>query len=372
MDGVLMTQALHLLFEHFWIIRADSPEEYQFLRRYQASLKKELRQRFGMNLIVRPQYIQLLKRPHRLAPWMGEIGFQEINDYVLFCLAMAYIEDLEAETPFMLDELTRSLDLLAPETVVLDWTNYNQRKGLVRVLKKLISLRLIETIQGDTSYFEQSEQNQEVLFATTPQARSFLARAPQSYDQYSEFTDFWEDLEANRGLEANQVIYQRLMMEPVFLRKEETEEEFSRLRNYARYMEDFLEANTDFHFELYRDYAAFTTERRDAVKESFPSRQVIDDILIQLATAIRNSPLVADFEGYISLSIEDWQILMADLQKEYQMYWSKEFKDMTLSQLSHVLLQRGESWQLLAVEEQQVKIYPTLGRMIAEMRKENE
>lgn len=372
MDGALMSQALQLLFEHFWIIREDSPEEYQFLRRYQAPLKKELRQRFGMNLIIRPHYIQLLKRPHRLAPWMGEIGFQETTDYVLFCLAMAFIEDLEAETPFMLDELIRSLDLLTPNEVVLDWTNYNQRKGLVRVLKKLISLRLIETIQGDTSYFEQSEQNQEILFTTTPQARSFLARAPQSYSQYAEFTDFWEDLQANRGLEANQLIYQRLMMEPVILRKEETEEEFSRLRNYARYMEDFLEENTEFHFELYRDYAAFTTERRDGAKESFPSRQVVDDVLIQLATCLRSAELAANFEGFIVLSIEEWNQLLLDLQEKYQAYWSKEFKEMTLTQLSQALLRRGESWQVLVLEQQQINIYPTFGRMIAEMRKENE
>lgn len=372
MDGVRMSQALQLLFEHFWIIREDSPEEYQFLRRFQAPLKKELRQRFGMNLIIRPQYIQLLKRPHRLAPWMGEIGFQEKTDYVLFCLAMAFIEDFEAETPFMLDELIRSLDLLKPNEVVLDWTNYNQRKGLVRVLKKLISLRLIETIQGDTNYFEQSEQNQEILFTTTPQARSFLARAPQSYSQYAEFNDFWEDLQLNHGLEANQLLYQRLMMEPAIFRKEATEEEFSRLRNYARYMEDFLEENTEFHFELYRDYAAFTTERRDGVKESFPSRQVVDDILIQLATCIRNLALVANFEGYIVLSIEEWQQLLRDLQEKYQRYWSKEFKEMTCIQLSQALVRRGESWQLLTMEQQQVKIHPTFGRMIAEMRKENE
>jgi uncharacterized protein (TIGR02678 family) len=372
MTGEQMSQALHLLFENFWIIREDAPEQYLFLRRHQGQLQKELRQRFGMNLIIRPQYIQLLKRPHRLAAWMGEIGFQETQDYALFCLAMAFVEDLEAETPFMLDELIRSLDLLAPEEVLLDWTNYNQRKSLVRVLKKLISLRLIETIQGETAYFEQSEANQEVLFVTTPQARSFLARAPQSYTQYPQFEDFWADLQANRGLEINQLLYQRLMMEPVLIRSEETEDAFSRLRNYARFMKDFLEENTEFSFELYRDYAAFTTERRDTVKEVFPSRQVIDDLLIQLATLLRQTSYVEDYNGMILLSDELWQQLVLELQSTYQEFWSKEFKEMNLSQLSQALLRRGMSWQLLEKMEDDIKVYPAFGRMVAEMRKEYE
>ena len=59
-------RAFKLLFENFWIIRKQQPEDYAFLRRNQLAIQKELRQRFGMNLIVRPQYIQLLKRPQVL------------------------------------------------------------------------------------------------------------------------------------------------------------------------------------------------------------------------------------------------------------------------------------------------------------------
>ena len=115
-----MRRAFKLLFEGFWIIRNQQPEDYTFLRRNQLVLQKELRQRFGMNLIVRPQYVQLLKRPQVLAEWMGEIGFQSILDYTLFCCAMAYVEDFEAGTPFMLNELIRDLGLLIPEETPVD------------------------------------------------------------------------------------------------------------------------------------------------------------------------------------------------------------------------------------------------------------
>ena len=116
-------RAFKLLFENFWIIRKQQPEDYAFLRRNQLAIQKELRQRFGMNLIVRPQYIQLLKRPQVLEEWMGAIGFQTTLDYTLFCCAMAYVEDLEEGTPFMLNELVRDLGLLIPEELSIDWQN---------------------------------------------------------------------------------------------------------------------------------------------------------------------------------------------------------------------------------------------------------
>lgn len=71
-------------------------------------------------------------------------------------------------------------------------------------------------------------------------------------------------------------------------------------------METLLNVGFSFFFELYRDYATFTIKRRDEVKESFPNRQVVDDVLIQLATCIRNTALEANFEGFIVLSVK-WQ-----------------------------------------------------------------
>lgn len=369
-----LSRGLKLLFENFWIIRETQPEQYSFLRRHQQGLQKELRQRFGLNLIVRPQYIQLLKRPQNLAPWMGDIGFSTQLDYSLFCCAMAFVEELEASTPFMLDELVRSLGLLVPSEIEVDWTNYNHRKSLVRVLKKMLSLHLIEAIQGETSEFEQSEMNQEVLFITTVQARAFLARAPKSYTQYTDFNDYWQDLQENQFLEGNQLLYQQLMMEPVIQRTEDNEETFTRLRNYYHRLQEYVEQNTYFNFELYRDYAAFTLEQQDTWQEVFPSRRVIDEILVQLATLVRQNEVAPSPYGEISLTYPQWQELMVNLQANYRDYWSKEFSEMGVSQLENALLARGIEWKLFKEDKQKQIIYiqPTFSRLVAEMRQEDE
>lgn len=365
-------RAFKLLFENFWIIRKQQPEDYAFLRRNQLAIQKELRQRFGMNLIVRPQYIQLLKRPQVLEEWMGAIGFQATLDYTLFCCAMAYVEDLEEGTPFMLNELVRDLGLLIPEELSIDWQNYNHRKSLVRVLKKMLELSLVETIQGDTDGFSHSEANQEVLFQTTQQTRAFLARAPQSYTQYEDFDTFWSEFQSSQNLEENQLLYQRLMFEPAIQRTVENEEVFNRLRNYYHWMEEYIENNTEFRFELYRDYAALTLEYRESFKEVFPSRRVIDDVLIQLATLIRKAELEPSSYGVLTISHVKWSHLLLDLQGSYQEYWSKEYNEMSLSQLGDVLLERASDWGLLEVQGQQIAILPSMSRLIAEMEKLNE
>ncbi|MBM7709834.1 TIGR02678 family protein [Enterococcus lemanii] len=365
-----LAEALRLLFENFWIIRKEDPENYTFLRRHQVVLQKELRQRFGLNLIVRPQYIQLLKRPLHLEAWMGEVGLNTPFDYALFCCCMAYIEGLEAETPFMLDELLRDLDLMTPEEMQVDWTNYNHRKSLVRVVSKLGDLGIIEIIQGQADGFEQSEANQEILFVTTVQGRAFLARAPQSYTEYPTFADYWQDYQASLNLEGNQILYQRLMTEPLIRRTSENEETFIRLRKNHHHMQDYIETNTAFYLELYRDYAALTLEQRD-LWQVFPSRKVIDEILIQLATVLREGNRQENPYGEIILSFDEWALFIKELQKNYQAYWSKEFTDMNEEQLSQALLKRGVEWLLFTLTPTQVIVQPVFGRLIAEMREED-
>lgn len=367
-----LRHAYKLLFENFWIIRSRSPENYNFLRRHRIVLQKELNQRFGMNLIIRSQYIQLLKRPHQLAPWMGASTFTLRLDYTLFCCCMAYLEGLEAETPFMLDELIHDIDLIVPEEAMVDWTNYNHRKSLVRVIKKLLDLTVIENIQGETSLFERSEDNQEVLFMTTTQARAFLARAPQSYTTYEAFNDFWEDIQVSFNLEGNQLLYQKLMMEPLIERTEENEQTFIRLRNYYHHMKEYVETNTPFYFELYRDYAAFTLETRDNWREIFPSRRVLDEILIQLATLIREQAAEFTAYGICYLTWDEWENMLRNLKEQYITYWSKEYNEMSIDQLSKELLERGGEWSLFEKDGEQIVIKPVSGRLIAEMRQEDE
>lgn len=367
------SRALKLLTENYWLIRKNQLEEYNFIRRQQPFLQRELRQRFGWNLVIRPQYIQMLKRPFLLEAWMGDIGFSQSMDYSLFCCGLAFTEDLEPEAAFMMDDLIRGMQLIIPQTLKMDWNNYNHRKSLVRAIKKMEELYLIERIEGEMQDFERSEENVEILFSTTPLTRSFLPRAPQAYNQYENFTDFQADLAHNRqSLERNQVLYQRLMLEPFLPRTKENEELFSLLRNGARHMENYLAEKTAYSFELYQDYAAFTLETRDGWPEIFPSRQVVDEVLVQLATILRQEKFPLTAYGKMPLTLATWEHVLTILKATYEKIWSKEFQTFSLQQLSSELLKRGSSWRFLEETTTEIIVLPALGRLVGEVEEKNE
>lgn len=372
MNSAEVAQAFKLLFENFWIVRSKDPENYMFLRRYQTFLQKEIRDRFGMKLIVRNNYIQLLKRPPVLHSWMGENGFVSQLDYTLFCFSMAYIEGMDADKAFMLDELIREIELMKSEHIYIDWTNFNHRKSLVRVVQKMLDYGVIETIQGETEEFGKSEHNQEVLFITTSLARSFLSRAPKFYTKYETFEDYWLDFKENQHLEINQLLYQQLMMTPLIKRTSENEELFSRLKNYYHHMNPYFVENTLYNFELYRDYAALAIEQRENGQDIFPSRKVVDEILIQLATLCRELTNEKTSYGLMVLSLDDWQKLLVQLKENYGIYWSKEFSEMSIENLGRELLNRGKKWELFTEEDNEIVVYPVFSRLVAEMRDEDE
>ncbi|MFI3621168.1 TIGR02678 family protein [Vagococcus fluvialis] len=367
-----LSQALELLFENFWLVRKTQPEAYRFIRRNEVFLKKELKTRFGMKLIIRNHYIQLLKRPPILRSWMGDIGLTSKIDYILLCLAMAYIEGMDADKAFMLDELIREIELMKSEEIYIDWTNYNHRKSLVRVIRKMLDFHVIETIQGETEEFEQSEHNQEILFVTTDLARSFLTNAPQSFSEYQDFNAYWLDWQESQHTEGNQFLFQQLMMTPIIQRTPENEDTFIRLRNYHYFIKPYFADKSFYNFELYQDYAALTLEQRDKHSEVFPSRKVIDEITIQLATICRKYLTQWTPYGIGEISLSDWEIIIMELKNEYGEFWSKEFSEKSLRSLNEALLSNGKEWELFEEKNEVIYIYPVFSRLVAEMRNEDE
>ena len=98
----------------------------------------------------------------------------------------------------------------------------------------------------------------------------------------------------------------------------------------------------------------------------------MDEILIQLATVVREKKFESTPYGLVLLADDQWEQLLIELKDNYQPYWSKEFAEMSLEQLCSSLLERGKNWSLFQVDESGIVINPVFGRLIAEMRLEDE
>src|SRR5690606_6688538 len=98
--------ALALLFEHFWILRAEEPEAYRLIRDREQKLKRYVQDKFGMELIIHQHFAKLEKIPVEPQSWMGITAFQERMDYSIFCCALAYTEQKAIDEQFLLSDLT--------------------------------------------------------------------------------------------------------------------------------------------------------------------------------------------------------------------------------------------------------------------------
>src|SRR5690606_7027395 len=144
----------------------DDPAMYQQIRERQKVLQRYVNDKLGLQLHVRRHFIKLEKVPVKPESWMGIQHFQTPFDYMIFCYALAFIEGKSIEEQFLLSELCDEIRAISYEQAELDWTLYQHRKALIRVMKVLVDLHLIETIDGDVQRFDHHEE-QEVLYEVT-------------------------------------------------------------------------------------------------------------------------------------------------------------------------------------------------------------
>ncbi len=152
------TEALALLFEQYWVLREEEPEVYRLIRDRELKLRRYLQDKFGLDLIVHQHFAKLEKIPVEPQSWMGIQAFQEQLDYAIFCCALAYTEQKEVDEQFLLSDLAETYGELYPGEIPLDWTLYQHRRALVRVLKQMMELHLLKSVDGNVECFSMTRK----------------------------------------------------------------------------------------------------------------------------------------------------------------------------------------------------------------------
>lgn len=357
-------EGLSTLFENFWIIREDDKEAYHRIIRIENDLKRIVQKMFGLRLIVHSKFIKLEKIPFEAKRWMGIETFTEPMDYALFACAMAYTEDKSEGEAFLINELVDELNLFYPEQDILDWTNFNHRKSLVRVLNRMTDVHLIETIEGKTDEFALDGTN-EILYKVSPYSKYFMRSYPEDITKFRSWQELIQMEQDNVDEETSTIAFRRLMMEPAIIRDEENDKLFYYLRNQQQYISAFFEKYTPYTFELTKDVAMVTLEERLKQHTYFPMLKSADDSLLQLAAAIRSSAYEPNAYGSLLLSKNQWLALVGQHADQNRRGWSKEYRESTNDKLAKLMLQNGIKWGLFEGDEAgNVTILPTFARNI--------
>ncbi|TMN21423.1 TIGR02678 family protein [Lentibacillus cibarius] len=344
-------KAFGLLLERFWVLRLKEPELYQMIREREKVLKRYVDDKLGFELIVHQHFIKLEKIPVEAKSWMGMQAFQEPRDYAIFCCALAFTENRSVDEQFLLSDICEEIKDLYPGEFPLDWTNYNHRRSLVRVIKQLEQLSIFQSVEGEVDHFAMN-QEQEVLYETTVYARYFMRSYPKDLFDYSSadaiLASEWERHEAD---ERRKRVYRKLFLSPVVHRESEDDADFAYIRNFRNRLREDIEEHSQFRLEVFKNAAMLVAEERKQELTLFPDQKAIMDVALHVASVLRNESTHAPDElGTIRLSRLALEEMVTKSREMYGNGWSKHFREASIATITDELVALLFDWEMLEVE----------------------
>lgn len=350
--------ALGLLFENYWILRQDSPSDYQLIRENEKALRRYISEKLGYSLIIHKDFIKLEKVPVEPKSWMGIQDFQHPRDYVLFCCGLAYLENRSVEDQFLLSELAKELEESYPGIIKIDWTNYQHRQSLVRVLKKMVELnciREVDSYSGGVEEFARSEE-QEVLYQGTIYSRYYMRNHLRTLKSCQTIEDILTmDWERSQEDIRRKRVYRQLFIEPVLYRKEQDDEDFDYIRRYRNRVRDDIEEHSPFELQVTKNAAMLTLPEQKQQYESYPDRKARSLLSLHVQSFLRDR--LDQFEvssfGEIRLTRAQFEVIIENVSSEFKLGWSIEYREKSsLKKTAEDVLEHLIEWSFARIEEE--------------------
>lgn len=369
-DETAQSGAEYLL-ENFWVLRENDPQTYKMIRERETALRDYFGDKTGYRLIIHRHFAKLEKVPVNPEPWMGIQAFKSSIDYALFCCLLAFLESRSVDDQFLLSDLCEDLQGLYPGEHNIDWTNYEYRKSLVRVLKTAQDLDIVKVVDGEVEGFSMNE-SQEVLYEVPLVSRYFMRSYPKDLFHFSSKEEIlaadWPE-----GLKPGDMrrhrVYRKLLLSPVVYREGKEDGDFWYLRNFRNRLKEDIESHSDFQFELYKNAAMLTMEENRARFSLFPDNRAISDIVLQFAGIVRREREEAGIsladDGTFMVTYADFEKWVSRCKASFGAGWSKTYREATISQIAADVLDVLEEWKMAMRDEETgtVVIYPLMARV---------
>ncbi len=367
-------EACECLLEQFWVRRDQEPEKYQLIREREGVLKAYFLGKLGYRLIVHRHFIKLEKTPAFPEPWMGIQDFRHPRDYAIFCCLLAYLEGKNADEQFLLSDLCEEIVALFPGDEGLDWTHYEHRKSLIRAMQFAQEQGIIKVVEGDVEQFRFQEEY-EVLYDVPAVARYFLRSYPEDLNQFTSgeeilAADQSTDAEDDTGARRRQRVYRQLFLSPVMYSRGSDDTDFLYLRNYRHRIQEDIESHTEFQFELYKDTALLTFAESKARYTLFPDTRAINDIVLQFADVVKRmrdeQGIAIRADGSLPVTRVDFEHWVRICRAQFGSGWSKQYRDMSDSQIARDLFAVLVEWKMAAADSQSemILLQPLLVRLV--------
>ncbi|MEX2414780.1 MAG: TIGR02678 family protein, partial [Paenibacillaceae bacterium] len=366
--------ALQLLLDNFWILRERNQEAYQLIRDRETVLRDYVLDKLGYRLIIHRHFAKLEKIPAIPEAWMGIQAFQHPRDYAMFSCMLAFLENKAVDEQFLLTHVCEELEALYPGNIPLDWTHYEHRKSLVRVLQVAVELGVLHVVDGDTAAFHFNEAS-EALYEVSVVARYFMRSYPKDLFQFSTkeeilATEIVDEEQA--GAQRRHRVYRQLMLSPALYKDELDEADFHYLVQYRNRLQDDIEKHTGMQLELYRQTALLIMPERKHGCAAFPDTRAISDIALQFAQLVRgkytDEEITLNIDGSIMVTPVEFEQWIGLCKMLYGYGWSKQYREALIRTTASELLRVLMDWKMASVDRETgvIALRPALGRLAGE------
>lgn len=362
--------ALEKLLSKRWFVKAVNKDEYYQMKDEIGKYKNFLSDKLGYHTIVNPYVIKLEKIPAVPENWMGIAEFGEPTEYVFFCLTLMFLEDKEVDGQFILSQLTEFIQSIWKQGEI-DWTLYQNRRYLVKVLKYCVQCGILQVYDGSEDSFK-SDSQADVLYLNTGVSRYFMRNFTKDIMSFTSPSEFigeeWFGLDEDRGIIRRQRVYRRLLMSPGMERTDENEEDFAYIRTYGKknIEKDFLEY-FDCELQIFRNQAFLILGEDCNMGKCFPDAGNLSDIALLCSDLvwqrIEQGEWEPDIRDILYVYTEQFMDMLEQCKQEYQAGFAKMYRDMTAKEFCNVVMEYLVRMELIQKKEDRIRICPVFCRM---------
>lgn len=361
-----------------WIIKDREKELYYQVKDDIGKYKKFFSEKLGFQIIVNQQMIKLEKLPAKAEAWMGIEDFTESLHYIFLCLVLMFLEDMESGEQFVLSQLTEYIQAKYEEENI-DWTLYQNRKHLIKVLKFCISNYMIFINDGSEESFASNYEG-DVLYENTGISRYFMKNFTQNIQDFKDLDDFaaseWLGINEDRGIIRRQRVYRRLLLSPGLYKEGEEDEDFAYIKNYRNMIEQDIQGLFDTDLHVHRTSAYLILGEESNIGSFFPTANTLSDIILLcnaiIYEKIEQGEVIVQADENARVPILQFQSLIDECKNRYGAGFVKTYRDKTSSEFYKIVKNYMELYGFIIMDERhdEVLLRPILGKIIGRYPKE--
>lgn len=325
------------LLENFWILKDRDRELYYEYKNLDKASRDFIREKLGYNLVINQNLVKLEKTPENPSGWMGIKAFSDPQDYVLLCLFLGFLEDKAKEEQFLLSHVTEYLQINHPGGD-LDWTYYQNRKSLVRVMNFMKDLGVIKIDDGNQEMFSENYET-EVLYENTGISRYFIRSIAKDYTNFKDYSEVmnseWMGGDDEKGIIKRMRAYRALFMEPAFYG--DNIALFTYIKNFRNVIQKDIGDYIDGELHLYKS-CAYVVVDDNRFRNCYPEDKNICDISLLFIKELLSEFSEIKNNDTIEISHKEFEHVLSLCVEKYKTYWNKEYREKSFEKLKGELM----------------------------------